>query len=552
MSYKTVKLGWALGNDGQAKYIKNVERGLKCDCKCPDCGTALVANQGSKKSWYFSHSSNTNCKGESALHLAAKQALQNAAKSNLSIVTPSISGIVSQKDIMGYTHNKEWQIKSKNFVLSEVTPEKSFKDLIVDVLCKNDRQETLVVEIYVTHKKSDIDKSKFKSKNLNSIEIDLSDLSWNSTEEQILEAVLNSAPRNWLHCNELESLVAQTERGLTFDIESYNKNYRNNFNKSLNDMIQSSIFNNLYFQSFSATSRGTDKRGTKHEAHVERILKISKLNSNLEVSGDTITTTALISGKTTIDIIFSINEYKEINSDKPYLSFSFESNYRKNGKGNFYGKWYNVSKWQDRVKEISQSELNEKINRSNNIITPTEKHALYFNSLSEENKLSLLYEKLRVPQPTLQGRYNSSWNTTDRVWKSLVFYYSITNNKKNTLNTESISTNEWYRAMLKFPMNEQSCISRSKQVFRWLKHLSNLGYVEHVKGLNFKINRSKKLANANDLFDINRNHGGTKTNHTTSIITNERLTDINDLMDAIRSNKLMITDELIDLFKNES
>ncbi|HCM0780006.1 TPA: hypothetical protein N2777_001640 [Vibrio parahaemolyticus] len=504
MSYKTVKLGWALGNDGQVKYIKNVERGLKCDCKCPDCGTALVANQGSKKSWYFSHSSNTNCKGESALHLAAKQVLQNAAKSNLSIVTPSISGIVSQKDIMDYTHNKEWQIESNNFVLSEVTPEKSFKDLIVDVLCKNDRQETLVVEIYVTHKKSDIDKSKFKSENLNSIEIDLSDLSWNSTEEQILEAVLNSAPRSWLYCNDIDSQVNQAKVYLRSDIDLYNNQYKKEYKNALDHMVDNGKFDNLYIPSFSARKRGKDNKSVSHEAYIEKELEVTRIDSIFNTASDTKTTTAIISGKTSIKVIFSINEHKKINTDQPFLSFSYESNLPDDleyGEIKFYGRWYNVEKWQNKIEKIAQQELNKKIQRANYKTSLRDNYSKSFSSLSEGEKLSLIYKKIGISQPTLKGIYNKNWNTTDRVWKSVVFYYSIINNRKDTLNTEAMSVNEWYNSMLNLPMDEKSCTSRSKQIFKWLKHLSKLGYVEYIKGLNFRIVREKSLNNANEILE---------------------------------------------------
>lgn len=71
---------FAIAKNGDLVSVKEVERGLACNCTCPSCGEALMAKQGEVRVWHFSHASETECKGaaESALHLAAKRIIEKA------------------------------------------------------------------------------------------------------------------------------------------------------------------------------------------------------------------------------------------------------------------------------------------------------------------------------------------------------------------------------------------------------------------------------------------------------------------------------------------
>ncbi len=44
-----------LDSTGQLRFIGDVPRGLACGCRCPVCGSALVAKQGAEKDWHFAH-----------------------------------------------------------------------------------------------------------------------------------------------------------------------------------------------------------------------------------------------------------------------------------------------------------------------------------------------------------------------------------------------------------------------------------------------------------------------------------------------------------------
>lgn len=50
-----IRLFAGLGRDGAVRFVGEVERGAACGCSCPECGSPLVAKQGSEKDWHFAH-----------------------------------------------------------------------------------------------------------------------------------------------------------------------------------------------------------------------------------------------------------------------------------------------------------------------------------------------------------------------------------------------------------------------------------------------------------------------------------------------------------------
>ncbi len=81
-----LKLPFAL-RDGLIVEPHEVANGRACDCQCPGCGRALIAyNQGRKRVPHFGHVPSQDCGAialESALHLAAKQVLREAAPGDI-------------------------------------------------------------------------------------------------------------------------------------------------------------------------------------------------------------------------------------------------------------------------------------------------------------------------------------------------------------------------------------------------------------------------------------------------------------------------------------
>ena len=68
----------ALNEDNKLVNIKQVERGLACQCTCFECGEAVIARKGEIKEHHFAHASNkVSCtiNSESVLHKYAKEVI---------------------------------------------------------------------------------------------------------------------------------------------------------------------------------------------------------------------------------------------------------------------------------------------------------------------------------------------------------------------------------------------------------------------------------------------------------------------------------------------
>ncbi|HBC3481158.1 TPA: hypothetical protein KDY88_002611 [Vibrio parahaemolyticus] len=214
-----------IGKDGKYKHIRSVDNGLKCDCVCPDCLQPLVANQGNVKSWHFAHASNSSCSGESVIHRLAKQVIVNAAQSGLPLYISSNGGTVYESDKDGIVHSKSWYAPERHYHIRQAKEEAKLGNQIVDVLCHDKAGNALAVEIFYTHKKSDIDIEKFAKNSVEAIEINVSRLPWDATYEQIEQAVLQNARRRVLHSPQADQaraeLVREIEERLSVDLAAF-------------------------------------------------------------------------------------------------------------------------------------------------------------------------------------------------------------------------------------------------------------------------------------------------------------------------------------------
>jgi len=44
-----------IGPTGEMRFIGEVARGAACGCRCPECGSSLIAKQGAENEWHFAH-----------------------------------------------------------------------------------------------------------------------------------------------------------------------------------------------------------------------------------------------------------------------------------------------------------------------------------------------------------------------------------------------------------------------------------------------------------------------------------------------------------------
>jgi hypothetical protein len=146
--------------------------GKSCKCVCVECKEPLDACQGFIRAWYFRHQSSTNCKGGpmTALHLLAQQLL------------------VGSHTIKTLYNSMSYSDGSTEVVLTD----SKFK---ADVLGNLPSGAKLVIEIFVSHLLTE-EKYKFLKENkIHSIEIDLSKVDPDITEEDLLELLLNDTSK---------------------------------------------------------------------------------------------------------------------------------------------------------------------------------------------------------------------------------------------------------------------------------------------------------------------------------------------------------------------
>ena len=192
----------ALDENKKLVDIKDVERGLACQCTCFECGETVIARKGEIKEHHFAHASNKeSCtiNPESVLHKYAKDVILES----MGLMLPALPN--SDNEAAWWTFEK-------------VLPEFSLGLIRPDLVGYFD-VEPILIEIAVTHF-IDAEKLKrievFKSK---CIEIDLSpllksDIAIPSIEakQQILENLDN---RRWVYPFPTEQISKQQE-SITF------------------------------------------------------------------------------------------------------------------------------------------------------------------------------------------------------------------------------------------------------------------------------------------------------------------------------------------------
>lgn len=182
---------FALRNE-KIVHISEVERGLKCGCKCPVCNGLLIARKGEQLSHHFAHYAKTNCEycGESALHFAAKELLSRAKK----MVVPAVS-----LKFPDSCRPDELIHEAMEIDIDHVDCEKHFGNVIPDVVVYSGKK-FFFIEIYVTHGIDERKLAKLKDARVSTLEIDLSKRNGTVTPEELSRLLLdNCEEKTWVY-----------------------------------------------------------------------------------------------------------------------------------------------------------------------------------------------------------------------------------------------------------------------------------------------------------------------------------------------------------------
>ena len=172
---------WAENEQGKMVHVDNVPRGIQCGCKCPYCHERLLARHGEVRQHGFAHHSDTRGANLKICYVVtmyklAEQIIQSAKR----IHAPSYYGIFPEMDI--------------EFV--DVRIDSCFEraDKQPDVIATTKEGQQYLIEFlfqYMILHKSAID-----YKNMNCLEIDLSNQSLETLESFLLSS---SKDRKWMN-----------------------------------------------------------------------------------------------------------------------------------------------------------------------------------------------------------------------------------------------------------------------------------------------------------------------------------------------------------------
>lgn len=170
-------------------HISEVVRGLRCDCRCPACDQALVAKKGTKQLHHFAHYNKTAAcshAAETNAHLWAKEVLEREKRLSIPAILAEHAGhteIVSPAKIHEFAHARL---------------EKRLDTIVPDVVLITANGTPLIVEVRVTHACEEAKLAKLRNDALSAVEIDLRRFRTSTDRAAVEEALLTSAPREWL------------------------------------------------------------------------------------------------------------------------------------------------------------------------------------------------------------------------------------------------------------------------------------------------------------------------------------------------------------------
>ena len=201
----------AINESDQSVNIKQVEKGLACNCICFECSEPVVAKKGDKNEHHFAHSSNKescHINPESILHKFAKQVIMEAKAA----VLPPLP------------NTDEFEARTWQF--TRLIEEQAVGSIRPDIVASID-DETVFIEVAVTSF-VDTDKLDFiKRLGIKTVEIDLREIlnqSMDIPSEEARIFILNQVDnKKWLYPEAKEIKVQPKDWLSTLNIPCANE-----------------------------------------------------------------------------------------------------------------------------------------------------------------------------------------------------------------------------------------------------------------------------------------------------------------------------------------
>lgn len=186
--------------NGRVVTIDEVEeRGLACNCICPECGENLIARKGEHNIHHFSHKVNSNCAYgyQSSLHLMAKDIINNTDYVYLPELTLRYPNIIRCSNLKVISYETITVLEAQEFRDFEVQLEHKIDSIIPDVVLYNRNKKPLILEIFVTHSIDEVKENKIKELDVPVIEIDLSKVDRYLTRDELKQIIIELDDRKY-------------------------------------------------------------------------------------------------------------------------------------------------------------------------------------------------------------------------------------------------------------------------------------------------------------------------------------------------------------------
>ncbi len=176
--------------DGKTVHISEVESGLNCSCKCPACGSRLVAKKGDIVVHHFAHYNHDDCEHgyETAIHLGIKRVLEREKN----FLFPALIG-------SSYFGTPVTLIKQVLLPINAVWVESWLNGIIPDIIIQIGESRCMI-EAYVTHRVDAQKIERIKQLGIAAVEIDLSHVDRTVDDDFLKELLMNNLDlKMWLY-----------------------------------------------------------------------------------------------------------------------------------------------------------------------------------------------------------------------------------------------------------------------------------------------------------------------------------------------------------------
>ncbi|WP_374512161.1 competence protein CoiA family protein [Niveibacterium sp.] len=195
--------------DDQIVGPDEVERGAKCGCVCVECGSPVLARQGTEKEWHFAHQKLSDCSGGYAqsVHEAAKQLI----RTHKSLTLPKLVAQAWVKNAYGETISEREELRdAQRVVFDRCVSGSVVGDVTPDVVA-NIGERVLLIEVVVFHRLQAEKLARLEGTGLACVLVDLSEFqNKRATRQALEEAIFGAAAHiGWLFHPRRDAAVRQ-------------------------------------------------------------------------------------------------------------------------------------------------------------------------------------------------------------------------------------------------------------------------------------------------------------------------------------------------------